>query len=383
MEEEKKEEVVTSEEAVATPTETIEPVVETPAIESLDDTPVIEKLGDTDVIPVVKEEEPVVEPTPVVETPAPEPVVESMTEPAPVVETPAPAPAPEPVPEVKPEPVPEPVKEEPKKEPKSTKDKILIVVIIVGLLAIVGLGANMILNGNKDNDLPDADNGNGGEVQPVDNTVTVSEEKMLEIFNTTFKEENGKVTIYDEADGLGVLYNSTYASLFGNAEVDFQSKFTDNAKKLELTHQLGGFELTGDHTVEAHKAIYETLFGGNSFTAAEYKVDGLFECKPAEDKITCTGTTTGGLASPKVTLVKYIDGVQDGKKLTLNVYAVKGDLEKKEWTSHGNAVEGLKGLGSDDFFGESYDSVLTGCKYTLTYDIDDTGFKLVSVKPTE
>ena len=404
MEEEKKKEIITNEEPV------VEALNETPAIESLDETPVIEKLDDTGVMPAVVEkvEEPAPEvvaaepapapapaPEPAVESiaePEPAPAVESIAEPAPevVAAEPAPAPAPEPTP-VEPEPTPapapevkpEPVKEEPKKakEPKSTKDKILLVVIVLGLIAIVGLGLNMILNGNKENELPD-DNGNGSEQKPDEKpTITISEEKMLDIYENTFRAENGKVIIYDDVDGIGQLYNKTYAGLFGNSEVDFQSKFTDNGKKLELTHQLGNFPLNGEHDVEKHKQIYESIFGGKTFEASEYKVDELFDCKAAEGKYTCSGVITGGLATPNLTLVKYVGGVQDENKLVLTVYAVKGNTETKVWTSKGKEVEGLKGLAQDDFFGETYDSVLTDCKYNLIYQIDDEGTKLVSVKP--
>jgi len=394
MEEEKKEEVITNEEPV------VETLSETPAVESLDDTPVVEKLDDTGVMPAVEAAPEPEAPAPVVEpaAPAPEaapeaPAVESIAEPAPaeapapVVEpaAPAEAPAPEPTPAPAPEVKPEPVKEEPKKEkePKSTKDKILLVVIIVGLIAIVGLGANMILNGNKENELPN-DEGSGSEQEPETKpTVNISEEKMLDIYENTFKQIDGNVIIYDDADGTGTLYNKTYAELFTDSEVDFQSKFADTAKKMELTHQIGNYPLNGDHDVEQHKQIYESIFGGKTFEAVEYKVDELFDCKATEGKYTCSGVITGGLATPKLTLVKYVDGVQDENKLLLTVYAVKTNTETKEWTSKGKAVEGLKGLDQSAFFGETYDSVLTGCKYNLVYDIDAEGTKLVSVKPVD
>ena len=384
-----------------TPVETLAPAPEKEEIEMLepiekldDDPPAVETLDEPEPAPAAEPEVVVEEKKEEAPAPAPEPEATPEPAPAPVVEaTPAPEPAPAPVPA--PEPAKEEVKEEPKAEVKKEKPKkdkkeiIPIVIIVVGLIVMVILGINMFTKKEEPSGGNSSNNNNNGSEQtnPTPEPTReptykkFTEYEMAELFNNTFNAREKDYAEFFKDGETFVLFNSKFSSLFTTTKVDFASLFENDNQKYEAAHSAAGFNAVGTFKVEDLRKSYESLFGGNSFKPADYKIDETIECKIESDNIICNSTVvTGGTANANKVYVKYSSGEQTDDIVTLTVYAIATE-DGQIYTSKGVEVTELKGLEPASALSEDNLTALAKTKYKVTYKVDETGTTLQSVEP--
>ena len=376
-------------ETPAAPAETPAPVEEKPEIEMLepiekldDDPPAIESLDEPapaapEVVVIEEKKE---------ETPAP---AQEAPAPAPVAETPAPEPAPaEPAPA--PEPVKEEVKEEPKAEEKKEKPKkdkkemIPIIIIVVGLIVIVVLAINMFTKKEE----PSGGGSSSGteETTPTPQTpetksIKLSDDEMAELFNNTFNAREKEYAEFFKDGDTFKVFNSKFASLFTTSKVEFAGLFTDANQKYEAAHAASGFNSVGSFKVDELKKTYESLFGGTTFVAGDYKIDDIVECKADMNDIICNATVvTGGTATPRQLFVKYSEGEQVDDIITLTVYALETE-DGEAYTSKGVEITELKGLDVASALSEANLNVLARTKYKVVFKADEVGTTLQYVEP--
>ena len=361
------------------------PVEEKPEIEMLepiekldDDPPAVETLDEPapaapEVVVIEEKKE---------EAPAPAPAEPA---PAPVAETPAPQPEPAPAPE----PVKEEVKEEPKAEEKkekpkkSKKEMIPIIIIVVGLIVIVVLAINMFTKKEE----PSGGSSSGSEeTNPTPQTpetkyIKLSDDEMAELFNNTFNAREKEYAEFFKDGDTFKVFNSKFASLFTTSKVEFAGLFTDANQKYEAAHAASGFTATGSFKVDQLKKTYESLFGGATFVAGDYKIDDIVECKADINDIICNTTVvTGGTATPRQVFVKYSEGEQVDDIITLTVYAVETE-DGQSYTSKGVEITELKGLDVDSALSEANLTVLGRTKYKVVFKADEVGTTLQYVEP--
>ena len=365
------------------------PVEEKPEIEMLEP---IEKLDDDPPVETLDEPTPEAAPAEVVieekkEEPAPAPEAA----PAPAPEAPAPEPTPEPAPAPEPAPVKEEVKEEPKKEekkaekPKKDKKEIIpIVIIVVGLIVMVILGINMF---TKKEEPSGGNSGNSGTVEPAPEPepeakyLKFTADEMEELFKSTFNARDKEYAEFFKDGDTFALFNGKFASLFTTSKVEFSSLFENDNQKYEAAHAAAGFNATGSFKVDDLKKSYESLFGGDSFKPADYKIDDVVECKVDVNDIICNATVvTGGTANARKVYVKYSEGEQVDDNVILTVYAIETE-DGEVYTSKGVEVTEIKGLEPASALSDANITPLAKTKYKVTFKADESGTTLQSVEP--